>query len=84
MIEFDPDKDEANTIKHGISLARAADMTIEGVRPDPHLYESRVRAYGRIDGEKYCLIYVERGGRVRAISLRRSHAKEYDRHVPKH
>lgn len=52
MIEYDPEKDQANTIKHGLSLTRAADMTIEGVRPDPHLFESRVRAYGRIDGEK--------------------------------
>ena len=25
-LEFDPDKDRANVLKHGISLARAADL----------------------------------------------------------
>lgn len=84
MIDFDLKKDEANKIKHGISLSRADDMIVDAVRPDPYSDEPRLRAYGRIDGEKFCLVYVERGDRLRAISLRRAHSKEYGRHVPQH
>lgn len=84
MIEFDPKKDAANLAKHGISLARAEDMIIEAVLPDPYLKEPRRRAFGTIDRKPYCLIYTERNGRLRAISLRRAHSKEYSRHVPRH
>ena len=31
-IEFDPDKDDANIQKHGISLARAVEFEIKGMR----------------------------------------------------
>jgi uncharacterized DUF497 family protein len=81
-IEFDPDKDAANIAKHGISLARAVDL--EGavvVRDDRFAGEQRYRLYGRIGGEPFCLAAVLRGGIVRAISLRRSHSKEFNRHV---
>ena len=81
-IEFDPAKDRANLAKHGISLARAADLekavVVKDIRFDG---EPRFRLYGRIDGAPYCLAAVMREGRVRAISLRRAHAKEFNRHV---
>ena len=83
-VVFDPEKDEANKAKHGISLVGAGDMIIAAVRPDPYPHEPRLRAYGTIAGKRFCLIYVERDGRVRAISLRRAHSKEYDRHVTGH
>ena len=84
-IEFDPAKDELNRAKHGISLARAADLeelTIEADDRFPY-GEARYRAWGLIDGRLYCMAFVKRGQLVRPISLRRAHEKEVRRHVPK-
>lgn len=82
-IVFDPAKDEANRAKHGVSLARAADLEILSVIPDDRqdYGELRTRAFGAIDGEAYCLVFTVRDGLVRAISLRRAHLKEYRRYV---
>lgn len=81
MIEFDPTKDKANRIKHGISLARAEDFEIDVTIIDPFPAERRFRSFGRIAGRPYCLIFTLRGDQIRAISLRRVHKKEYDRYV---
>lgn len=83
-IEFDPAKDAANIAKHGVSLARAADLEIEAVVEDDRADygETRVRAFGLIDGLPHCLVFTVRDGKVRAISLRRAHLKEYQRHAP--
>lgn len=80
MIVFDPAKDRSNIAKHGISLARAADMEIVAFVEDDRFDEPRLRLYGWIDGETYCLAAAERGGLIRAISLRRAHSKEVKRH----
>ncbi len=81
-IEFDPDKDTANIAKHGVSLARAADLEILArVRDERFTAETRYRAYGLIDGEAYCLTYTLRGQNVRAISLRRAREREIRRYV---
>lgn len=80
-IEFDPAKDDANVVKHGISLARSLDLRIDGVVRDERYDELRYRFYGTIDGVHYCLAATHRGDRLRAISLRRAHAKEYRRHA---
>ena len=81
-LEFDPDKDRANVAKHGISLSRAVELE-HSVYVVDHRFmsERRYRVYGTIDGQPYCLAAVIREGTVRAISLRRSHVKEYARHV---
>ena len=81
-IELDPIKDAANIAKHGVSLALAAELQVVARVYDDRYAEPRLRAYGLIDGETYCLAYAIRNGRVRAISLRRAHMKEYRRHVP--
>lgn len=82
-IDFDPAKDAANIAKHGISLARAADMyVLEIVEDDRRAYgETRLRAFGLIDNLAHCLVFTERNGLIRAISLRRAHAKELRRYV---
>ena len=84
-IEFDPDKEATNLAKHKISLKRAAELETLDVQPDTRFDygEERWRAWGPIQGRSYCLAFTTRGGRVRAISLRRAHQKEIDRHVPK-
>lgn len=83
-IEFDPSKDAANVAKHGISLSRAGEMTLLATVDDRDRFEEpRYRLYGMIDGEPHCLAAVDRGGVVRAISLRRARKKELRRYVSK-
>lgn len=81
-LEFDVAKDATNRAKHKISLARAIDFEILAVQPDQRFDygEERFRAWGLIDGEAYCLAFTTRGGKVRAISLRRAHSKEMKRY----
>ena len=83
-IEFDPAKDQSNIAKHGISLARAAELEIiTYVQDERNAYgEVRYRAWGWLDGRYYYLAFTSRNGRMRAISLRRAHRKEIDRYVP--
>jgi uncharacterized protein len=80
-IEFDPAKDAANVEKHGISLARAADLDLLAFVEDDRFKESRYRIYGLIDDSLYCLVATEREDRIRVISLRRAHAKEMRRYA---
>ena len=80
-IEFDPAKDIANVEKHGVSLARAADLIPLVFVEDDRFEEPRYRVYGLVDGLPHCLTFADRGDKVRAISLRRVHAKEMRRYV---
>jgi uncharacterized protein len=84
MSDFDPVKEASNLSKHGISLARwiDIDMKITFVDRRRDYGEIRYRGYGYIDGLAYCLVFTERNGLVRPISLRRAHNKEMRRHVP--
>ena len=83
MLAFDPDKDAINIAKHGVSLALAVAMEILTVREDTRrdYGETRYIALGLIDGGRYCLVFADRAGSVRAISLRRAHTKEFERYV---
>jgi uncharacterized protein len=80
-IEFDPEKDAINREKHGISLARAVDLSEIIVVEDGRYNEARFRLYGQIDGEWYCAAVALREDAVRIINLRRAHDKEIKRHV---
>ena len=83
-VVFDRAKDEANILKHGISLSRAAEMEIISFLEDARQEygEVRYRAWGLIDGQYHCLAFTYRQGCVRAISLRRAHQKEIKRYAP--
>lgn len=83
-MQFDPAKNDANVAKHGVSLERAADMDIRAVLEDDRrdYGEIRYRAFGLIDGVAHCLVFTDRQGALRAISLRRAHRKEMKRHAP--
>lgn len=81
-IEFDPAKDALNIEKHGISLARAADLDLRAYVADGRYDEPRFRLYGYIDGIAYCVAGTERNGRVRVINVRRAHHEEMQRYVP--
>jgi uncharacterized DUF497 family protein len=84
MSDFDPAKEAINLSKHGISLARWVDIDMKiTVRDSRRDYgEPRYRGYGYIDGLVYCLVFTDRNGQVRPISLRRAHNKEMRRYVP--
>jgi uncharacterized protein len=83
-IEFDPKKDAENLKKHGISLARAADMEFEPPYPivDDRLEygEIRYRAFGTIDGVLHFLAFTYRNRELRPISLRQANRREAKRH----
>lgn len=83
-IEFDPDKDQINRAKHGLSLADAAlmDFDTAEVWPDDRFAygEARLRAYGLIGGLLHVLAFTMRGDVVRAISLREANRREVERY----
>ena len=83
-IEFDPDKNEANQRKHGISLADAERIAFETARIDhDHRYaygEERFQARGLIDGRLHLLAFTMRGDVLRAISLRKANTREVKRY----
>lgn len=80
-ITFDPTKDEANLAKHGLSFADFGGFDATPVVvADARFAEPRFRAYGFVDGEARCLAFTVRDEVIRAISLRRAHAKELRRY----
>ena len=88
-IEFDADKDEINRFKHRLPLAfgkRVFDdpsaQVIPSIRPVDG--EDRYKAVGFVEGKLYTAVFVERGDKLRLISVRRSNDSEqrdYDRNV---
>ena len=82
-VAFDPAKNAANILKHGVSLADFAGFDAAPVEivDDRFDYgEKRFRAFGRIEGLAYCLVYTPTGDDMRLISFRRAHAKEMRRY----
>ena len=80
-IEFNPEKDRVNREKHGVSIADFAGFDSAPLtrRDDRMDYgEDRMRAFGRIGGKAYCLVYTVREATLRLISLRRAREKELD------
>jgi uncharacterized DUF497 family protein len=86
-IEFDPNKDEINRAKHGISLTVAANMDLETalIEPDQRYPygEARFQAIGSISGRLHLLAFTTRGDTVRAISLRKANSRERKRYGQK-
>lgn len=82
-IEFDPAKNRLNLAKHGVDLGCAGELDIRGVFADDRqdYGEPRFLAFGLISGVPHCLVFTVRGDKVRAISLRRAHRKEFERYV---
>ncbi len=81
---FDPDKDARNRRKHGLSLARAADLLWEKAvtKPDARqdYGEERFLAFAPMeDGRLHTVCYTWRQGLCRVISLRKANRRE-ERH----
>lgn len=77
---FDPAKDEANILKHGITLEKASVFDWETaliVEDTRKAYgEPRFIAQGYINKRLHILIFTPRGNAARIISLRKSNARE--------
>jgi uncharacterized DUF497 family protein len=79
-IEFDSAKNAANIAKHGVSLERASELALDEalieVDDRKDYGETRINAYGLVDGRVFALTFTMRRGQVRAISLWRASGKE--------
>ena len=81
--EWDEAKRLSNLTKHGLDFLDA-DLVLEG----PHLLteartvdgEVRHLAIGRIAGRHVAMIFTERDGAIRVISLRKARQREREQH----
>jgi len=81
IVDFDPDKDEANRIKHGVPLffglrvfEDVDHLIFSSLRPVDG--EDRYKAVGMVEERLWTAIHVWRGETMRLISVRRSNAGE--------
>jgi len=82
-ISFDPAKNAKNIRERGFSFEDFSGFDAEPVVivDDRYDYgEVRYRAFGRIGGLGYCLVYTETATGIRIISFRRAHDKEMRRY----
>jgi uncharacterized protein len=84
-VEFDPEKDEVNLAKHGVSLAlaRQLDWDVALVWEDDRFSygEKRMVALAPATNTLYCVVFVDRGNTLRIISLRRAERREVKHYV---
>jgi uncharacterized protein len=86
IIEYDPEKDTTNLVKHGVSLSLGAvvlDNCI-GEVPDERMDygEDRINAYGLVRGRLFVCTYTIRGEVYRMISVRLASRRERRRWPP--
>jgi uncharacterized DUF497 family protein len=84
QFEFDPAKDRKNIDKHGLSLGEAARLDWASSKIQPDLRrdygEARRIGYALLEERLYCVVFVERKGAMRVISLRKANDKEIERY----
>lgn len=85
LIEFDPIKDEANTVKHGMSLSMAGELDWDSAlvwMDDRFAYgEARMIALAPKTETLYYVAFVDRGEARRIISLRKANRREVKHYV---
>jgi len=85
LIEFDPAKDAANRVKHGVSLGDAAlvDWDAAVIWPDTRVDygEDRMSSLGLIGARIFHIAFVDRKGVRRIISLRKANKREVKTYV---
>ncbi len=79
-IAFDPDKDAINAEKHGVSLKNACQFEWDTAITWPdqrHQYgENRMIGIGYIGHRLFVIVFVDRNGVRRIISLRKANKRE--------
>ncbi len=80
MYEWDEAKRRANLARHGVDFADLVrfEWAAHEVEADDRVDygESRWRARGLIDGRLHVVVYTQRQGRLRIISLRKANRRE--------
>jgi uncharacterized DUF497 family protein len=84
-IEFDPTKDASNQLKHGVSLAMAAELDWDAawVWVDERFDYNEMRMIALVPRTEtlYYVAFVNRGDVRRIISLRRANRREVKHYV---
>jgi len=83
--EWDAQKNETNTRRHGLSFDRAARVFLDPFRAfmidDREAYgEERLTMYGQVEGILLAVTYTMRGNAVRIISARKATRRERKRY----
>ncbi len=85
QISFDPKKDIANQVKHGLSLDDAQLIEWDTVLATPDVRrdyaELREIGYGLIGDRLYCVVFVQRAHGLHNISLRKANSREVRNYV---
>jgi len=84
-IRFDSVKNATNLVKHGVSLADAANIEWETLltKPDTrrNYGETRMIGYALIGTRLYCVVFTDRDEERRIISLRKANQREVKHYV---
>ena len=84
-IAFDPEKDDTNLSKHGVSLAAAArlnwDAALAWIDDRADYGEMRIVALAPIGDRLFFVVFVDRENSRRIISLRRANRREINHYV---
>jgi len=87
-IEYDPQKDAINRIKHGFGFDAVAILLEQPVVrilvKRAELTEERWIAIGELGGEFFTACYTMREARIRVISFRKASRKERRRYAESH
>jgi uncharacterized DUF497 family protein len=80
--EWDPAKDEANQLKHGISFLSAKTILEEPhvIFPSHREDEERWGAVGLLNDHCVVVFFTRRENRIRIISIRRARPNEREKH----
>lgn len=80
LIEWDPAKNDANRVKHGIDFRDAIAIfdgpTVEQVDHRRDYGETRIIAMGTMRGREIVVVYVHRRDALRIISARKANSHE--------
>ena len=82
QIEFDSAKDASNMSKHGVSLAQAGQIEWDTLASMPDTRrdygELRMIGYAFVGARLYCVVFADRAGVRRIISLHKANDREVD------
>lgn len=84
-ITFDPEKDAINIAKHGVSMGMASELDWESAQlwQDTRIEYGEVRmiALALMKTRLFYVVFTDRGGYRRIISLRKANDREVKRYV---
>ena len=80
--EWDQAKAEANAAMHGVRFEETAGLDWDAAQTIKHVRggETRFRTFAPIGPRLYCLVWTQRGARVRVISFRKANNREIQRY----